>query len=278
MVSHTVVPGAAKGAVPSENRGRHRPLRSSPFEWDTTDASTSWPFPCACAASGGLFHAVFVERTRRVYVLLETVPAEPPGRGSVSVWTTDDSCRTAGDDSRGVTAPRDDGPALFRQGATPRRSAGQDGGGTAPTTFDLSEFDLSDFSCPLCGYGERTPLTGDVQIVKCGKCQELICGMRVSKVRGSLTFRCSDKCGNSRDLDKARGFGRVSGATADSLPSGRTQKPDSPKLPSAPQARLAGGDKVQISRSPIQRRTRLPGRRGAGHPEHSSRMVPVPRR
>jgi len=71
----------------------------------------------------------------------------------------------------------------------------------AEQKFDAKDFDFSGWHCPHCGHKER-PL-----FIKCGTCQECVCGTRVIKVTDTVsTFECHDGC---------RGSGEIKGEITD---------------------------------------------------------------
>jgi hypothetical protein len=58
-------------------------------------------------------------------------------------------------------------------------------------TLSHSESDWSGFACPCCGHSVTWP-----QFVRCGTCQELVCGARCRRLQdGRFHFQCHDGCG-----------------------------------------------------------------------------------
>lgn len=169
--------------------------------------------PMRCAAQGKPFHALFEwNEVRNEYVLVETVAVEeasPPKGGSTGreVQIAEPASTSLARLSRslvGLIRGKPHGPVAeaLRPPADPQGSPTLE---ESPREFNLGEFNFSGFSCPVCGYGEKVPLTRGITYLKCGTCQGLVCGVRVSDVRGSLTFRCHDGCGGGGTLDEGPG-------------------------------------------------------------------------
>jgi hypothetical protein len=215
--------------------------------------------PMRCAAKGGRFYAVFEwDELRCEYVLAETVLEKTETPGLAASMESEDRTgksllsepsRTVGrlfeggQEDRSGTLPT----ARENEATKPARFAA--GTGALPQaeesqpTFNLSEFNFSGFSCPLCGYGEKVPFTQGTLYFQCGRCHELVCGVRVREVRGSLTYRCTNKCG-------ARGTFSNSASDEEIIATGivgefetcRPSPPDLPELPSPRQPRIAEND------------------------------------
>lgn len=165
-----------------------------------------------CAARGEPFHALFGwDEVRNEYVLLETVPAEnetpkkttsaePGVKKPKGIWALVSRFLAfliglfAGKRSRGhdrALQARTDEAEGPSNGASGERKLSE---------FDLSEFNFNGFSCPICGYGDKVPLVAGIHYLQCGNCNELVCGMRLDVIRGSVTFRCHNECGGNGTL------------------------------------------------------------------------------
>jgi hypothetical protein len=66
------------------------------------------------------------------------------------------------------------------------------------TDFEISAFDFSGWYCPYCGYKAKN---GIPNFIECGRCEELVCGSRVSILpNGTKLFACYDECGMTAEL------------------------------------------------------------------------------
>lgn len=62
------------------------------------------------------------------------------------------------------------------------------------TSFDASDFDWTDWFCPYCGHKDT--------FVKCGQCQEIVCGSRVCELQdGTKSYACHDGCGGTGKIE-----------------------------------------------------------------------------
>jgi len=62
------------------------------------------------------------------------------------------------------------------------------------TSFDASDFDWTDWFCPYCGHKDT--------FVKCGQCQEVVCGGRVRELQdGTKSYACHDGCGSTGKIE-----------------------------------------------------------------------------
>lgn len=193
--------------------------------------------PMRCAAHGNPFHALFEwNGVRNEYVLVEAIGVEeascPDGRGTEAAKPASSSLARL---SRSLVGLKGKSPGTTQPLST--EPQGSSSLKESPQEFNLSKFNFSGFSCPVCGYGEKAPLTQGIAYVKCGKCNELACGVRVSEVRGSLAFRCHDKCGGGGMLrDGSSEPMTASGVLGEFLPSSRAtgsaaRDPENPQVP-----------------------------------------------
>lgn len=114
-------------------------------------------FVCAC--SGAPFHVRFTR-------------ASPAERFTIASIERDGQPRQAGQ------------PSTFWAGSAAPPSA----------SFDVTEFDVSGWTCPWC---QATKGTVPYSFVRCAKCNELACTGRTSMLpNGKGWFACHDRCGS----------------------------------------------------------------------------------
>ncbi len=76
-------------------------------------------------------------------------------------------------------------------------------GGNPGDVFNIEEFNFNGWYCPCCGYGKDEPV--EFRFVRCGRCNEYVCGARVRRMPdGKIFFRCHDKCGHSGILGEGK--------------------------------------------------------------------------
>lgn len=167
-----------------------------------------------CASKGDHFRAIFRwSESRMEYVFFEAVPLAPLSAGQENA---------AGPSKAGGAS------------AKPHESSCE---------FDLFAFNFHGFVCPACGTGRKyAPFTRAVYYVKCGRCGELVCGVRVDDVEGTLMFRCHDRCEGGGEVTTGPVIAAgISGdarprARALALEHGRVEEPSSLSL-SAPSSK-----------------------------------------
>lgn len=78
-------------------------------------------------------------------------------------------------------------------------SSGKSAGAALESAKNLTGdlFDWSAWYCLPCGYGKQ----GGNDFVKCGKCEELVCGAGIREMDGIRTFACHKRCGNTGRIE-----------------------------------------------------------------------------
>jgi hypothetical protein len=173
------------------------------------------------------------------------------------------------------TGPRAAGPAAaYAASPGPSRNPAPSPMQSGPPALQLpiSECNFAGFYCPCCGYGKQHPIK-KYEFAKCGTCEELVCGARITLGSIGDVFRCHDGCSGGGIL--AGCIQSIGASTPPPEPPPPLSAPRQNGIPrTEPQAVPAPQPKAvaavlpapQRQELPSPQRRELPGRRRPGLP------------